>query len=315
MMRFCKYIFLFWLTIASAILPLDLRGETVSQKQASQIAATFFNAAYGIYVPKPTLAWNGKQLTTDRLFSPFYIYNHPKGGFVIIAAENKAFPILGYSRTGRFDKNKIPEDMLDLLKQYSLQIEMIRYDYRAPVRAIEAWQNLPMAIDHILNNPYDTPEYRSISDEHRLLIESIDRANDAIMLPAAVEFEVYIPDYLRPYTLDDITAPEEEIPFKFYEDFLAEIRAEEEARLAAYDEIIAPTKPVVSYLGGAHYAISFPETMQLAFVYSIQGSKVQERYFKNTQLLNLDFSALPIGFYVLLAISDEGHIYGIKLYR
>ena len=80
---------------ALCIAALPALAETVSQKHASKIAETFFNTAYGIHVAAPKFAWNGRQLTTDRLFTPFYIYNHPRGGFVIISAENKAFPVLG----------------------------------------------------------------------------------------------------------------------------------------------------------------------------------------------------------------------------
>jgi hypothetical protein len=61
-------------------------GETVSQKQASYIAQQFFNAAHRQVMAKPKLVYNGKRLTTDHLFSPFYVYNHSTGGFVIISA-------------------------------------------------------------------------------------------------------------------------------------------------------------------------------------------------------------------------------------
>ena len=46
-------------------------GNCVSEKHASKIAETFFNTAYGIHVAAPKLAWNGRQLTTDRLFTLF----------------------------------------------------------------------------------------------------------------------------------------------------------------------------------------------------------------------------------------------------
>lgn len=146
---------------------LSARAELVTQKQAKQIAETFFNAAYGEYTAKPKLAWNGRQLTTDRLFAPFYIYNHPKGGFVIISADSKAYPILGYSRAGKFERDKMTEEEKSLLTQYAHEIELIRYDSRSPERAIAAWQNLPLHINKALNNPYDTPEYTSLSDEAR----------------------------------------------------------------------------------------------------------------------------------------------------
>lgn len=290
------------------------RAETVSQKQASKIAETFFNTAHGIYVAAPKMVWNGRQLTTDRLFSPFYIYNHPKGGFVIVAADTKAFPIIGYSKTGKFDRASMTDEEKDLLTQYAREIELIRYDSRQPERAMEGWRNLPLYINKVLHNPYDTPEYESLTDERREAIEAIDRRNSSVMLPSAVEFQIYNPENYRGYTLDDVTA-EEEIPFTFYEDFLAEMAREEETRAALLDEILSPTKPVVEMLGGAHFHIRFPKPVRMSVVYSLQGTRLSEKTYSSSDTINLDLSAQPSGFYVVLALGEDGEIYGFKLYR
>lgn len=297
-----------------ALFALSSSAETVSQKQASKIAETFFNAAYGQYMTAPKMVWNGRQLTTDRLFSPFYIYNHPAGGFVIVAADTKAFPILGYSRTSKFDRSKLTQAEEDLLSRYAHEIELIRYDSRMPVKAVEAWTNLPLYINKMLNNPYDSSEFESLSDDSRDLIEEIDRRNSSVMMPTAVEFPIYRPEYFRDYTLDDVTEPED-VPFDLFDSFMAEIKAEEKARQAALDEILNPTKPVVSLLGGAHYSIRFPDNVALARVYSVQGARQMEKYFKNTNVVNLDLSALVPGYYILFVVDENGKTYGIKLPR
>lgn len=129
------------------------KSETVSAKQAAGIAESFFNAAAGIKMAPPKLVYNGRDLTTQRLFSPFYVYNHPAGGYVVISAENKTFPILGYSLTGSFEPTKIPEALRGLLKQYAMHAERIRYDGSIPEQAIAAWQNLPSFISDMLNAP------------------------------------------------------------------------------------------------------------------------------------------------------------------
>lgn len=294
---------------------IGLSAETVSQKQASKIAETFFNAAYGQYMSSPKMVWNGRQLTTDRLFSPFYIYNHPKGGFVIISADTKAFPILGYSKTTRFDREKLTDSEKDLLKQYAHEIELIRYDSRQPERAIEAWRNLPFYINKVLNNPYNSPEFESLTDDAKNKLEEIDRRNSGVLMPSAVEFQIYNPENYREYTLNDVLADTEEIPFSFYEDFIKEIENEEQTRNAMFDEIISPTKPVVEILGGAHFTIRFPEEMKMAVVYSMQGLRLIERYYKNTAVINIDLSSLPGGFYAMLALGESGKVYGFKLFR
>lgn len=299
-----------------SILAVSARSEIVSQKQAAKIAETFFNAAYGQYMSTPKMVWNGRQLTTDRLFAPFYIYNHPAGGFVIISSESKAFPILGYSKTSRFDRSALNDDENELLSQYAHEIELIRYDSRIPEMAIAAWQNIPLYINKVLTNPYDSPIYDSLSDDAKEKLETVDRRNNSIMMPSAVEFEIYNPENYRSYTLDDVTTEDsdEYIPFSLFEDFIAETRAEEQSRLAALDELISPSKPVVTTLGGAHYSIRFPALIKMARVYSIQGAKYQERYY-NTDVVNLDLSSLPSGYYALLTLDENGKIYGLKLAR
>lgn len=293
---------------------LNMHAENVTQKEAQKIAETFFNAAYGEYVTAPKLAWNGRQLTTNRLFSPFYIFNHPKGGFVIVSADSKAYPILGYSRTNRFERDQMQEDEKELLKQYAHEIELIRYDSRIPERAIGAWQNIPLYINKILHNPYDTPEFEALTDDRKDLLEAVDRRNSSIMLPSAVEFPIYNPENYRDYTLDDVTV-EVEVPFKFYEDFIHEIEEEERTRAAHFEELISPTKPVIMSSGGGHYSIRYPENIKLVKIYDMNGAKKIERYFKNSEVINLDVSSLIPGFYALMALGENGKIFGMKVFR
>lgn len=316
MMKRIKYtLFALGASIAFLLAPVTSLAENVTQKEASKIAETFFNASYGEVMTSPKLSWNGRQLTTDRLFSPFYVYNHPKGGFVIIAADSKAYPILGYSKTGKFDREKLTDNEMELLKKYAHEIELIRYDSRVPERAVAAWQNIPLYINKMLNNPYDTPEFEALNNEQRDNLEEIDRRNSAIMMPAAIEFDLYNPENFRNYTLDDVLVETEEIPFRFYEEFLEEIKSEEESRLAALDEIISPTRPTIVQSGGAHYTIRYPEQIKLVRIYDMNGARRLEKYFKNTDTVNLDISALPSGFYAMMALSDNGKIYGMKLFR
>lgn len=130
-----------------------LKAETVSRGDAKRIARMFFNEAAGMVTPEPELAYTGRRLTTDMLFNPFYVYNSPAGGFVIVAAENKAFPILGFNLKDRFNADKMSASEKALLRSYARDIELIRYDSREPHSAIVAWQNLPSYISSLLKTP------------------------------------------------------------------------------------------------------------------------------------------------------------------
>lgn len=300
-----------------AVVSFSVEAENVSQKQASKIAETFFNASYGQVMTPPKLIWNGRQLTTDRLFSPFYIYNHPAGGFVIISADSKAFPIIGYSRSNAFSRETLGEDEKELLTKYAHEIELIRYDSRMPVRAKEAWSDIRGYIAAILENPYDTPEFRELTPTARENLENVDRRNGWIMLPSAVEFNIYDSEKYRGYTLDDVLgeAEQEDVPFQFFEEFLKSVHDEELSRAAALDEIISPTKPVVTPLGGAHFKIYIPEDVRLMRIYDMNGASKIEHKFLHSNVVNVDLSSVSPGFYVAMILSESGRIYGIKLYR
>ena len=144
--------------LAMAAVAAPALGETVSQKEALRLAQTFFNAANGQVMGKPNLVYNGKHLTTDKLFSPFYVYNLPAGGFVIISAENKAMPILGYSLKSSFDPDAMGEATKALLGEYARDIEMIRYDSRVPEEAIAAWTDYRAYVASMLSARYDATD-------------------------------------------------------------------------------------------------------------------------------------------------------------
>lgn len=168
-----------WLIATLLLLAGTTHGETVTQPQAKAIATTFFNAANGRMMPEPKMVYNGRQLTTQRLFVPFYIYNLPSGNsFVIISAENKAFPILGYSLKETFDPNNISEGTKALLRQYAFDVERIRYDDRIPYEAIEAWNNLPAYIANLLDAPYDATDPKLTPEETEEAVEYVVNGTD-----------------------------------------------------------------------------------------------------------------------------------------
>ena len=55
-----------------------------------------------------------------------YIFSKGNEGYVILSADEVAYPMLGYSDTGIFDPNNVPPQLECLLEQYALQIEYAR---------------------------------------------------------------------------------------------------------------------------------------------------------------------------------------------
>lgn len=292
-------------------------AEVVTQKMASRLAQTFFNTMFDQTTPAPKLIWNGRQLTTNRLFTPFYVYNTPRGGYVMISADSKAYPVLAYSRDRNFSISDVKDAEHDQFERFAREIELIRYDSRVPESAKRAWENIPEYFTNILQNPYGTVEYRRLTDEARERLEELDRRNSWIVMPTAVEFDLYNPEQYRDYKLSDVLGDEaiEEVPFSFYEDFLRGIEEEERARAAAYEKILIPTDPIVRYQGAGAYSIQLPEEARLMRVYAVSGSMTRELKFKGTNVMNFDLTGMPSGYYIVLAMTSRGDIYAFKVHR
>ncbi len=308
------YKFMVVITMISAF-NAEIMAETVSQKQAKHLASVFFNTMYGEKTGEPKLIWNGRELTTNRLFTPFYAYNSPRGGYVVISAENKGFPVLAYSRTEKFDKSRLKEEEYTQFQRYAREIELIRYDTRLPERATMAWTGIPDYFTDVIERPYSTPEFESLTEEAKEELELIDRRNSWIMMPTAVEFELYNPERFRNYVLDDALGESEYIPFSFYEDFLSDIADEERNRAMAYEKILINPEPVMRYEGGGHITLKLPKEARILRVYSMSGRRMQERYFRETDTMFADLNGMPSGYYVIMAMASDGTIYGFKVKR
>lgn len=170
--------------VLMTLLPVfsNASAEIVTQKQAQKMAQLFFNQAYKENVAPVKMVYNGKRLTTDRLFTPFYVYNQPRGGFVIISAENKTFPILAYSLKDNFDPDRLTDSEKGWLSSYARDIELIRYDPRVPEEAIKAWNDYPQYVIDILKAPYEStdPEMTitESSDNLQTLLSTEDSSRD-----------------------------------------------------------------------------------------------------------------------------------------
>lgn len=56
----------------------------------------------------------------------YYAFNVDGGGFIIIAGEDRATQVLGYSDQGRIDFNNLPAPLKDLLNSYKSEIEYLQ---------------------------------------------------------------------------------------------------------------------------------------------------------------------------------------------
>ena len=124
-----------------------LLAAPVDPNVAQQVADNFINApetdASGTVHKAPRkqkrMARAPKQITNNQ---QFYIFNSEDGeGFVIVAADNVAHPILGYSKTGSLEIENLPENLRWWLSEYDRQISWARINNIAQSDEIaQEWQ-------------------------------------------------------------------------------------------------------------------------------------------------------------------------------
>lgn len=106
----------------AAAAPL-VEAKSINAADADRIAAGFMSAR-NIARPakmqplvKPDIRAGAK--------NPYYIYNSPGGGYVIVSGDDRFGDILGYSDSGVLDFNNMPEGLNDMLELYSIAFERL----------------------------------------------------------------------------------------------------------------------------------------------------------------------------------------------
>ena len=102
---------------------IQLRSESVPAKRIRQASQ-----ATTVSVPVE-LAYT--QLQTDSITPAVYVFNSENQGFVLVAAQDHARAILGYSDEGYFDENNIPNNMLFWLQMYADELAQETTNYQA----------------------------------------------------------------------------------------------------------------------------------------------------------------------------------------
>lgn len=131
MKRLLHIQFLLVLLLALGYSPLQ--AKRITQWQAQQQAYSF----WGKQMPQKAKA-KSRTATTASPSDAYYVFNNDAGGFVIIAGDDAVTPVLGYTSTGSFDAENLPDGLKDLLKSYERQIAALGDNYVANLTATRA---------------------------------------------------------------------------------------------------------------------------------------------------------------------------------
>lgn len=114
-----------------------IQAKRISQWQAQQQAYSFWGKQMPMKAKAKSRVVSTASLSTLGNDS-YYVFNNDAGGFVIIAGDDAVAPVLGYTSTGAFDANNLPEGLKDLLKSYEQQIAALGKNYKANATSARA---------------------------------------------------------------------------------------------------------------------------------------------------------------------------------
>lgn len=151
MKRLLHFQFLLVLLLALGYSPLQ--AKRITQWQAQQQAYSF----WGKQMPQKAKA-KSRAATTASRSDAYYVFNNDAGGFVIIAGDDAVTPVLGYTSTGSFDAENLPDGLKDLLKSYERQIAALGDNYvanRTATRTAFTGENLLNTAKWNQNAPFN----------------------------------------------------------------------------------------------------------------------------------------------------------------
>lgn len=114
-----------------------IQAKRISQWQAQQQAYSFWGKQMPMKAKAKSRVVSTASLSTLGNDS-YFVFNNDAGGFVIIAGDDAVAPVLGYTSTGAFDANNLPEGLKDLLKSYEQQIAALGKNYKANTTSTRA---------------------------------------------------------------------------------------------------------------------------------------------------------------------------------
>lgn len=120
------------LAIACAWLPLQ--AERINEAEARLIAGQFLSPT-GTHA---ALLRSMPKSQAQERYADYYVFNQEGGeGFVIVAGDDSAYPILGYSHKGTIDYDHAPAQLQAWLDGYAQEIRYLRRQAPAATRADE----------------------------------------------------------------------------------------------------------------------------------------------------------------------------------
>ena len=132
--------------IITLALALALAVAVKAELVRPDVAAAYAKGILGMkQAPAPERMVSMRVAGRDGQTAPdYYIFNNPDGGWVIIAADDRVNPVVGYSREGSFPANGIPDNIRWWMDGVSDMIDAVRESGVEASDAVKAaWKSAP----------------------------------------------------------------------------------------------------------------------------------------------------------------------------
>ncbi len=159
------------LTLITLLLTFSVvHADDINRQQAKQIAEDFF-ANRGIQMLDGGTSGMKKSAVRDNATAPYHVFNAGNdNGFVIVSGSDVTEQILGYTDSGTFDEENLPENIKSWLQFYSDQIQWVEENKADIQKASKAKRKVAQTRHYIApllpckwnqGNPYNLlcPEY------------------------------------------------------------------------------------------------------------------------------------------------------------
>lgn len=154
MKKFYSILFLFLL------IAVGVSADPVSKETALKSAQSFMSKRHLHATGNLSLAYKsvrshaskGRGVAAKDAY--YYVFNHEEGGFVIVSGDDATEEILGYSDTGTFDTNNIPENMKELLDGYQEEITYARSHGLKRAKATEVTEVAKQVIEPLISTQW-----------------------------------------------------------------------------------------------------------------------------------------------------------------
>ena len=139
-MKFRSLLLLFTLMISFSTF-----AKKVELNEAQQIATKFYNQKFLVNYPGANASFNIIQtfVNKENNEAVIYIFNFSNDGYAVVPADDRLYPVVGFSFDSKYNLETIPDGARYTIGQFGKQVTYVREtDYTATAEVENAWNDL-----------------------------------------------------------------------------------------------------------------------------------------------------------------------------